>query len=53
MASATKSSKKAPVGDGGVDFAATSVPTATAIALALAPLLAEQLQTTLERRTFK
>ena len=47
MASATKSSKKAPVGNGGADFAATSVPTATAIALALAPLLAEQLQTTL------
>jgi hypothetical protein len=47
MASATKSSKNAPVGDGGADFAATSVPTATAIASALAPLLAEQLQTTL------
>ena len=47
MTSATKSSKNAPIGNGGADFAATSVPTATAIALALAPLLAEQLQTTL------
>jgi hypothetical protein len=47
MTSATKSHRKAPAGDGGADLAVTSVPTATAIALALAPLLAEQLQTTL------
>ena len=47
MTSATKSRRKAPAGDGRADLAVTSVPTATAIALALAPLLAEQLQTTL------
>ena len=47
MTSASKYRRKAPAGDGRADLAVTSVPTATAIALALAPLLAEQLQTTL------
>jgi hypothetical protein len=47
MTSATKPRRKAPAGDSGADPAATSLPTAEAIASALAPLLAEQLQSTL------
>jgi hypothetical protein len=47
MTSATKARRKAPAGDGGADAAQTTLPTAEAIASALAPLLAEQLQSTL------
>src|SRR3984957_604118 len=47
MTSATKFRRKAPAGDGGAGAAQTTLPTAEAIASALAPLLAEQLQTTL------
>lgn len=47
MASATRARRRKPAGDGGANPATTSVPTAEAIAKALAPLIAEQLQSTL------